>query len=139
MKIQFLLCLIIPILIGNTSMKPLQETKTVFVYAVITSAEFKKSVFTDVFRITIEKRNDSYLESAEKNLAVQRLEAAFKKHMYVTESWDKYVTVAGFYDDDHSKLTDRKLDEMARQKRNDYTPMTTYNFSFNYKAGDYKN
>ena len=139
MKIQFLLCLIFPILIGNTSMKPFQETKTVFVYAVITSAEFKKAVFTDVFRITIEKRNDSYLESAEKNLAVKRLEAAFKKHMYVTESWDKYVTVAGFYDDDHSKLTDRKLDEMARQKRNDYTPMTTYNFSFNYKAGDYKN
>ena len=139
MKIQFLLCLIFPILIGNTSMKPFQETKTVFVYAVITSAEFKKALFTDVFRITIEKRNDSYLESAEKNLAVKRLEAAFKKHMYVTESWDKYVTVAGFYDDDHSKLTDRKLDEMARQKRNDYTPMTTYNFSFNYKAGDYKN
>ena len=139
MKIQFLLYLIFPILIGNTSMKPFQETKTVFVYAVITSAEFKKAVFTDVFRITIEKRNDSYLESAEKNIAIQRLEAAFKKHMYVTESWDKYVTVAGFYDDDHSKLTDRKLDEMARQKRNDYTPMTTYNFSFNYKAGDYKN
>jgi hypothetical protein len=120
-------------------MKPLQETKTVFVYAVITSAEIKKAVFTDVFRITIEKRNDSYLESAEKNIAVQRLEAAFKKHMYVTENWDKYVTVAGFYDDDYSKLTDRKSDEMARQKRNDYTPMTTYNFSFTYKAGDYKN
>ena len=140
MKIQFLLCLIFPVLIGNTSMKPLQETKTVFVYAVITSAEFKKAVFTDVFRITIEKRNDSYLESAEKNLAVQKLEAAFKKHMYVTENWSKYVTVAGFYDDDYTKLTDRKLDEMSRQKRNDYTPMTTYNFSFTYKAGDaYKN
>lgn len=139
MKIQSLLYLIFPILIGNTSMKSFQKTKTVFVYAVITSAEFKKAVFTDVFRITIEKRNDSYLESAEKNLAVQRLEAAFKKHIYVTESWDKYVTVAGFYDDDYSKLTDRKSDEMDRQKRNDYTPMTTYNFSFTYKAGDYKN
>jgi hypothetical protein len=102
-------------------------------------AGIKSRAADDVFRITIEKRNDSYLESAEKNIAVQRLEAAFKKHMYVTESWDKYVTVAGFYDDDHSKLTDRKLDEMARQKRNDYTPMTTYNFSFTYKAGDYKN
>jgi hypothetical protein len=139
MKKIMLLCLIISLMITNSSFKPEQETKTVFVYAVITSAEFKKAVFTDVFRITIEKRNDSYLESAEKNLAVQRLEAAFKKHMYVTESWDKYVTVAGFYDDDYSKLTDRKLDEMGRQKRNDYTPMTTYNFSFNYKAGDYKN
>ena len=139
MKIQFLLYLIFPILIGNTSIKPFQETKTVFVYAVITSAEFKKAVFTDVFRITIEKRNDSYLESAEKNIAIQRLEAAFKKHMYVTESWDKYVTVAGFYDEDYSKLTDRKSDEMVRQKGNDYTPMTSYNFSFTYKAGDYKN
>ena len=104
-----------------------------------TSAEFKKAVFTDVFRITIEKSNDSYLESAEKNLAVQKLEDAFKKHIYVTENWAKYVTVAGFYDDDYTKLTDRKLDEMSRQKRNDYTPMTTYNFSFTYKAGDYKN
>jgi len=139
MKKIMLLCLIISLMIANSSFKPEQETKTVFVYAVITSADFKKAVFTDVFRIKIEKRNDSYLESAEKNIAVQRLEAAFKKHMYITESWDKYVTVAGFYDDDHSKLTDRKLDEMARQKRNDYTPMTTYNFSFNYKAGDYKN
>jgi hypothetical protein len=134
-----LLCLIISLMISNSSFKPEQETKTVFVYAVITSAEFKKAVFTDVFRITIEKRNDSYLESAEKNIAIQRLEAAFKKHMYVTESWDKYVTVAGFYDEDYSKLTDRKSDEMVRQKGNDYTPMTTYNFSFTYKAGDYKN
>jgi hypothetical protein len=133
------LCLIISLMISISSFKPEQETKTVFVYAVITSAEFKKAVFTDVFRITIEKRNDSYLESAEKNIAVQRLEAAFKKHMYVTESWDKYVTVAGFYDGEYSKLTDRKSDEMARQKGNDYTPMTTYNFSFTYKAGDYKN
>jgi hypothetical protein len=139
MKKIMLLCLIISLMISNSSFKPEQETKTVFVYAVITSAEFKKAVFTDVFRITIEKRNDSYLESAEKNIAIQRLEAAFKKHMYVTESWDKYVTVAGFYDEDYSKLTDRKSDEMVRQKGNDYTPMTTYNFSFTYKAGDYKN
>ena len=106
-------------------------------YQVLTliSAQFKIAVFTDIFRITIQNQDDSYLESTEKNIAVLRLEAAFKKHMYLTERWDKYLTVTGFYDNDYNKLADRKLEEMARQKRNDYTPMTTYNFSFTYKAG----
>jgi hypothetical protein len=139
MKKIMLLHLIISLMIANSSFKPDQETKTVYVYAVITSAEFKKAVFTDVFSITIQKR-DTYLESAEKNLAVSRLEAAIKKHMYVTENWDKYVTVAGFYDDSYTKMADRKLEEMSRQKGSGYTPSTIHNFSFTYKAGDgYKN
>jgi len=77
MKKIMLFCLIISLMIANSSFKPEQETKTVFVYAVITSAEFKKAVFTDVFRITIEKRNDSYLESAEKKYCFTEVRSCF--------------------------------------------------------------
>jgi hypothetical protein len=132
--------------IGNASIRlSIQdETKTVYVYAVISSSKLKKAVFTEIFPIKIYGNRDSFLESGEKNIALKYLETKLKKYMYINEEWDtNYVVVAGFYDDNFTKLTDRLSDEQIRQKNiNKYqiSRLSNYNFSFTYNAGDaYKN
>lgn len=132
--------------IGNASIRlSIQdETKTVYVYAVISSSKLKKAVFTEIFPIKIYANRDSFLESGEKNTALKYLETKLKKYMYINEEWDSnYLVVAGFYDDNFTKLTDRLSDEQIRQKNiNKYqiSRLSNYNFSFTYNAGDaYKN
>lgn len=117
-----------------TSFKSLQETRTVYVYALVRTADVKKTAFSDIFRITIEK-GSPYTESSEINTAVTKMESNFKKYMYVQENWDKYVSAAGYYDDSRSKLEEKRLEKMASEKRTGYS-VSGSTFSYSYTAGD---
>jgi hypothetical protein len=121
------------LLLANLSMNAQDGKKvTIYIYAVVTSAELQAASFSKVFPVTFTDKESNF-NAVTINDICDLVANDFRKYQLKNYKWKKYVSSFGKYAWNRKSLEEKRIEEMSAKKRNGYS-ITESNFQFSYSA-----